>query len=44
MMTCASRGSATPRLGKRQINGASGYGEWPEGERMLLDFCDQLRA
>jgi uncharacterized protein len=26
------------------INGASGYGEWPEGERMLLDFCDQLRS
>jgi predicted alpha/beta hydrolase family esterase len=24
------------------INGASGYGEWPEGERMLLDFCNQV--
>jgi predicted alpha/beta hydrolase family esterase len=23
------------------INGASGYGEWPEGERMVLDFCAQ---
>jgi predicted alpha/beta hydrolase family esterase len=21
------------------INGDSGYGEWPEGERMLMDFC-----
>jgi predicted alpha/beta hydrolase family esterase len=21
------------------INGASGYGHWPEGEAMLLDFC-----
>jgi predicted alpha/beta hydrolase family esterase len=25
------------------INGASGYGEWPQGERMLLDFCKQLQ-
>jgi hypothetical protein len=25
------------------INGASGYGEWPEGEKMLEDFCEQLR-
>jgi predicted alpha/beta hydrolase family esterase len=24
------------------INGVSGYGEWPEGERMLLDFSAQL--
>lgn len=24
------------------INGASGYGEWPEGERMLMEFCKQL--
>jgi predicted alpha/beta hydrolase family esterase len=24
------------------INGASGYGPWPEGEKMLLDFCAQL--
>jgi predicted alpha/beta hydrolase family esterase len=21
------------------INGDSGYGEWPEGEKMLMDFC-----
>jgi predicted alpha/beta hydrolase family esterase len=24
------------------INGASGYGEWPQGERMLLDLCSRL--
>jgi predicted alpha/beta hydrolase family esterase len=24
------------------INGESGYGEWPEGERMLLDFCAEV--
>ena len=24
------------------INGASGYGEWPEGEQMLMEFCTQL--
>jgi len=23
------------------INGASGYGPWPEGERMLLDFSEE---
>ncbi|MEA2238430.1 MAG: serine hydrolase [Thermoanaerobaculia bacterium] len=22
------------------INGASGYGPWPEGERMLIEFCE----
>jgi predicted alpha/beta hydrolase family esterase len=25
------------------INGDAGYGEWPEGERMLLDFCAGLK-
>jgi len=25
------------------INGASGYGPWPEGEKLLLEFCDSLR-
>jgi predicted alpha/beta hydrolase family esterase len=25
------------------INGDAGYGAWPEGERMLLDFCAQLK-
>jgi predicted alpha/beta hydrolase family esterase len=25
------------------INGASGYGPWPGGERRLLEFCDSLR-
>ncbi|WP_307719435.1 RBBP9/YdeN family alpha/beta hydrolase [Massilia cavernae] len=24
------------------INGASGYGEWPEGETMLEEFCGQI--
>jgi predicted alpha/beta hydrolase family esterase len=24
------------------INADSGHGEWPEGERMLADFCDQI--
>ncbi|MGZ7039032.1 MAG: alpha/beta hydrolase, partial [Thermoanaerobaculia bacterium] len=24
------------------INGASGYGPWPEGEAMLLEFCEGL--
>jgi predicted alpha/beta hydrolase family esterase len=24
------------------VNGASGYGPWPEGERMLEDFCSTL--
>lgn len=24
------------------INAASGYGPWPEGERMLLEFCEEL--
>jgi predicted alpha/beta hydrolase family esterase len=24
------------------INGASGFGAWPEGEQMLLEFCKQL--
>ena len=24
------------------INGASGYGEWPEGEKLVLDFCASL--
>ena len=25
------------------INGASGYGPWPEGEAMLLEFLEELR-
>jgi predicted alpha/beta hydrolase family esterase len=24
------------------INADSGYGEWPEGEKMLTEFCQQL--
>jgi predicted alpha/beta hydrolase family esterase len=26
------------------INGASGYGEWPEGEKMLMDFCKEVSS
>jgi predicted alpha/beta hydrolase family esterase len=26
------------------INGASGYGSWPEGEEMLLEFCRSLSS
>jgi predicted alpha/beta hydrolase family esterase len=25
------------------INGASGYGPWPEGERMFAEFCDTIQ-
>ena len=24
------------------INGDSGFGEWPEGEQMLIDFCAEV--
>ena len=24
------------------VNGDSGYGEWPEGERMLMAFCEEV--
>jgi predicted alpha/beta hydrolase family esterase len=26
------------------INGASGYGPWPEGKAMLLEFCRELEG
>ena len=26
------------------INGASGYGAWPEGEKMLMEFCAEVSA
>jgi predicted alpha/beta hydrolase family esterase len=26
------------------INGDSGYGAWPEGEKMLMDFCAEVEA
>jgi len=26
------------------INGDAGYGPWPEGEQLLLDFCRQVQA
>lgn len=41
----AAWGSRLVEIGDAgHINGASGYGEWPEGERMLVEFCDQLRS
>ncbi|NML59703.1 alpha/beta hydrolase [Massilia sp. RP-1-19] len=39
----AAWGSRFVEIGEAgHINGASGYGEWPEGERMLMEFCRQL--
>lgn len=39
----AAWGSRFVEIGEAgHINGDSGYGEWPEGERMLLAFCDEL--
>ncbi|MBZ2208173.1 RBBP9/YdeN family alpha/beta hydrolase [Massilia soli] len=39
----AAWGSRFVEIGEAgHINGASGYGEWPEGERMLLEFCAKL--
>ena len=39
----AAWGSTFVEIGEAgHINGASGYGEWPEGERMLLNFCARL--
>jgi predicted alpha/beta hydrolase family esterase len=40
----AAWGSKRVELGAAgHINAEAGYGEWPEGERMLLDFCAQLQ-
>jgi predicted alpha/beta hydrolase family esterase len=40
----AAWGSKLVEIGDAgHINGASGYGEWPEGEKMLLEFCEQVR-
>lgn len=39
----AAWGSKLVEIGEAgHINGASGYGEWPEGERMLMEFCERL--
>lgn len=39
----AAWGSKFVEIGEAgHINGASGYGEWPEGERMLMEFCERL--
>lgn len=35
-------GSTLVEIGEAgHVSSATGYGEWPEGERMLLDFCAQ---
>lgn len=40
----AAWGSTLAEIGDAgHINGASGYGEWPDGERMLLDFCAKVQ-
>jgi predicted alpha/beta hydrolase family esterase len=40
----AAWGSKLVEIGDAgHINGASGYGEWPEGEKLLLEFCEQVR-
>jgi predicted alpha/beta hydrolase family esterase len=40
----AAWGSKLVEIGNAgHINGASGYGLWPEGEQMLEDFCRQLQ-
>ena len=39
----AAWGSQLVEIGNAgHINGASGYGAWPEGEKMMIDFCGQL--
>jgi uncharacterized protein len=36
-------GSQFVEIGKAgHINGASGYGAWPEGEKMLKEFCQRV--
>jgi predicted alpha/beta hydrolase family esterase len=40
----AAWGSRLIEIGEAgHISADSGYGEWPDGERMLLEFCEQLR-
>ena len=39
----AAWGSRFVEIGEAgHINGDSGYGEWPEGEQMLMEFCSTL--
>jgi uncharacterized protein len=39
----AAWGSRLVEIGNAgHINGASGYGQWPEGEKMLMEFCGEL--
>ena len=41
----ASWGSRFVDIGKAgHVNTESGYGAWPEGERLLNEFCDQVSA
>ncbi len=41
----AAWGSELVMIGNAgHINGDAGYGPWPEGERMLLDFCARVQA
>ncbi len=30
--------------GAGHINGDAGYGPWPEGEQMLLEFCFRVQG
>lgn len=39
----AAWGSRFVEIGEAgHINGDSGYGQWPEGEQMLMEFCSKL--
>ena len=39
----AAWGSRLVEIGEAgHITGDSGYGEWPEGEKMLLEFCGEM--
>ena len=39
----AAWGSKCVEIGKAgHINGASGHGAWPEGEKLLLEFCREI--
>jgi predicted alpha/beta hydrolase family esterase len=41
----AAWGSKLVEIGDAgHINGDAGYGPWPEGERLLEDFCSTLQA
>jgi hypothetical protein len=41
----SSWGSEIVFLGNAgHINGDAGYGPWPEGEKMLLEFCHRIQG